>query len=244
MLWQEVEAEVEVVVVANTTESNRNGVVEVLVFRELTQTVAITTGETSVEQFIHCSCHVETIGTKGVHNGVVAIHVGQIIVCLTVALIITIREAVAELEVSAVSNRFTVGCLYGIVASSARGGVVAVVDVSRFSFLTIADIGSRKLPAPRVGESTCESQCDVASFVIQFAIDLQFTVSTHTVRIVLATAVISIHNLRDERVDISITCFIDMADEVSFCLLECSIGIIIRIYIVSARFAKLTATVA
>ena len=35
-----------------------------------------------------------------------------------------------------------------------------------------------------------------------------------------------------------------MADEVSFCLLECSIGIIIRIYIVSARFTKLTATVA
>ena len=194
MLWQEVEAEVEVVVVANSTERNRDGVVEVLVFRELTQTVAITTGETSAKQFIHCSSHIETIGTKGIHDGVVAIHVGQIIVCLTVALIVAVGKAVTELEVSTVGNRLTVGCLNGIVTSSARGGVVAVVDVSS-NTLTIADIGSRELLALRVGESTCESQGDVASFIIQFAIDLQFTVSTHTVRIVLATAVVGIHNL-------------------------------------------------
>ena len=41
-------------------------------------------------------------------------------VCLTVALIVAVGKAVTELEVSTVGNRLTVGCLNGIVTSSAR----------------------------------------------------------------------------------------------------------------------------
>ena len=214
MLWQDFHTCAQVVLVADDAQHNSGCVVEVLIFGELAQRVVVKLLMTQAHQFVHSTCNIISVGLQGVHQ----VAVSQVVVGVgsTVALVVAVVEAIAELEVGALGDWLAVSGLNRVVATAAWGVVIAVVDVVvHAGACSVVDARGGELGALAVGEAASHAEGDVAPFIVQLAVDLKFTVHAFVVAVGLLAAVAGVHDGLYDIVNFGITHF----GAVSECLL-------------------------